>query len=175
MTGSDPIHSPTQPFESIREGGSDPYPPYTERMRVLRAVLDAIAAHARRDSPRECCGLLIGTEDDVIEAVATGNVAAEPLRHYQVSPIDHFAQIKRYRELGTERATAVNVIGVYHSHPHSAPKPSPTDLEEAFEDFLYLIAGPVDGSAPLTIRAYRLQAGQFEDVQLAPIPAGEEA
>jgi proteasome lid subunit RPN8/RPN11 len=135
-------------------------------MRVLRPVLEAIAAHARRDSPRECCGLLIGNEDKVIEAVATGNVAAEPLRHYQVSPVDHFAQIKRCREVGTEQGTAFNVIGVYHSHPRSAPTPSPTDLAEAFEEFLYLIAGPVDGTALLEIRAYRLEGGEFEGVQL---------
>lgn len=144
-------------------------------MRVRREVFDAIATHARRESPRECCGLLIGAEHEVMEAVATANVAAEPLRHYQVSPSDHFAQMKRCRELGSPRATAINVIGVYHSHPHSAPTPSPTDFDEAFEDFLYMIAGPVDGSAQLEVRAYRLQAGQFEDVQLTPIPAGEEA
>jgi len=59
-----------------------------------------------------------------------------------------------------------NVIGAYHSHPRSAPVPSPTDLEEAFAEFLYIIAGPVDGSAHLELRAYRLQAGRFEDVPL---------
>ena len=135
-------------------------------MQVRREVLDAIAAHARRDSPLECCGLLIGTGHEAIEAVATANVAAEPHRHYQVSPVDHFAQIKRCRDEASQGAVAVNVIGVYHSHPLSAPVPSPTDLEEAFGEFLYIIAGPVDGSALLELRAYRLQSGRFEDVPL---------
>lgn len=135
-------------------------------MRVRSAVLDAIVAHASRESPRECCGLLVGTEHEVIHAVPTANVAAEPLRRYQVSPSDHFAQMKRCRELASPEATAVGVIGVYHSHPRSVPTPSPTDLEEAFEDFLYLIAGPVDGSAQLDIRAYQLRAGKFENVEL---------
>ncbi len=128
--------------------------------------MDAITAHARRDSPRECCGLLIGTELEVIEAVATANVAAEPRRHYQVSPVDYFAQIKRCRDAASQGAAAVDVIGAYHSHPHSAPVPSPTDLEEAFGEFLYIIAGPVDGPAALALRAYRLQAGRLEDVPL---------
>ena len=135
-------------------------------MQVRREAADVIAAHARRDSPRECCGLLIGTELEVIEAVAAANVAVEPHRHYQVSPVDHFAQIKRCRDAAAPGAMAVNVIGVYHSHPRSAPVPSPTDLEEAFGEFLYIIAGPADGSAALALRAYRLQAGRFEDVQL---------
>lgn len=144
-------------------------------MQVRRDVFDAIVAHARREHPRECCGLLIGNEDEVMDAVATDNVAAEPLRHYEVSPSDHFAQIRRCRESGSKGARAVNVIGVYHSHPRSAPVPSPTDLTQALEDFLVIIAGPVDGAAPLEIRAYRLRAGQFEDVQLTAIPTGEEA
>ena len=128
--------------------------------------MDAISAHARRDSPRECCGLLIGTELEAIDAVATANVAAEPRRHYQVSPVDHFAQIKRCRDGASQGAAAVDVIGVYHSHPRSAPAPSPTDLEEAFGEFLYIIAGPADGSAALALRAYQLQAGRFEEVPL---------
>lgn len=135
-------------------------------MRVRREVFDAIAAHARRESPRECCGLLIGTESDIIEAVATANVAAEPLRHYQVSPAEHFAQIKRCRELESRGATAVGVIGAYHSHPGSTPAPSPTDLQQALEDFLYIIAGPTGGSAPPEIQAYRMRAGKLAGVQL---------
>lgn len=126
-----------------------------ELMRMPRDVLDTIAAHARRESPRECCGLLIGTATDVVDAVPAGNVADDPHRRYEVSPVDHFAQIRRCREQNLQ------VVGVYHSHPHSAPAPSPTDLELAFEEFLYIIAGPVDGGAPIEIRGYRFTHGRF--------------
>jgi len=61
----------------------------------------------------------------------------------------------------------VNVVGAYHSHPHSAPEPSPTDLEQAFPEFLFIIAGPAKDSEEVAIRGYRLQAGRFEEVQLA--------
>ena len=135
-------------------------------MRIRREALDAIAAHARGDNPRECCGLLIGTEFEVIEAVATANVAAEPHRHYLVPPVDYFALIKRCRDATTPGVAPVSVIGAYHSHPRSAPVPSPTDLEEAFGEFLYVMAGPVDGSAQFELRAYRLEAGRFEHVPL---------
>ena len=136
-------------------------------MQVRPEAVDAIVAHARRDSPRECCGLLIGNELEVFEAVAAVNVAVDPIRNYQVSPVDHFTQIKRCRDMASSGAAAVNVIGAYHSHPHSVPEPSPTDLDGAFGDFLYVIAGPVEGSAQLELRAYRLQVGRFTDVPLA--------
>ena len=118
-------------------------------MRVRRSVLAAIEAHARAEAPRECCGLLLGDTDEIREAVATANVAAEPLRRYEISPADHFALIRRCRGAGAEPG----IVGGYHSHPRSLPEPSATDREQAFLEFVYLIAGPVDGSAPLSIRA----------------------
>lgn len=144
-------------------------PPYTGSMRVRRTAIDAITAHARRESPCECCGLLIGAAGEITEAVAARNVAAEPHRHYQVSPVDYFAQIKRCREL-TQRGTPASVVGVYHSHPHSRPEPSPTDLEQAFEDFLYVIAGPVTGGE-IGVRGYQLREEKFEPVALIVSPS----
>jgi proteasome lid subunit RPN8/RPN11 len=135
-------------------------------MKIRPRVLDAIRAHAMRDRPRECCGILVGVEDEVVEAVAAANVAADPLRRYEVSPADHFAQMKRCRASAGAGAHALRIVGVYHSHPHSAPVPSPTDRAQAFEEYLYVIAGPADGSASFGIRGYRLASGTFEDVAL---------
>jgi proteasome lid subunit RPN8/RPN11 len=134
-------------------------------MRVRQTVLDTIAAHARRDAPRECCGLLIGTDTEVTEAIPVANEADDPLRRYEVPPIAHLAQIRRCREL---KATGINVgvVGAYHSHPRSAAEPSPTDREQAFQDFLYVIGGPVEDALPLDVRAYRLRDGHFEAVEL---------
>jgi desampylase len=138
-------------------------------MRIQRTVLDAIAAHARRDSPRECCGLLIGTATDVTEAVPATNAASDPLRGYEIPAIEHLAQIKRCRELAQAGHVVVSVVGAYHSHPHSVPEPSPTDLEQAFEDFLYLIAGPVEVEERFDIRAHRLRNGRFEAAELTVV------
>jgi proteasome lid subunit RPN8/RPN11 len=134
-------------------------------MRIRRTVIDAIREHAHRDSPYECCGLLIGTAGEVLEAVATANVAADPLRRYEVSPVEHFAQIRRCRDAYAHGATLLAVVGVYHSHPCSSPEPSPTDWERAFEDFLYVIAGPV-GRQPMEVRGYQLIGGHFARADL---------
>lgn len=142
-------------------------------MKIRPDVLDAIRAHAERDSPRECCGILVGVGDEILEAVPAANVADEPLRRYEVSPADHFAQMKRCRGLAPAGQPALRIVGVYHSHPHSAAAPSPTDLHQAFEEYVYVIAGPVDGSAPFEIRAYRLVEERFTDIQLTATPAGD--
>jgi proteasome lid subunit RPN8/RPN11 len=135
-------------------------------MRIRQAAIETIVAHARRDAPRECCGLLIGTDIEVTEVVPASNEAGDPLRRYEVSPIEHLAQIRRCREVAKTTGVNVGVVGAYHSHPRSAPEPSPTDREQAFEDFLYVIAGPVGGGLSLDVRAYRLRNGHFEAVEL---------
>ena len=136
-------------------------------------MVTAITAHARRDHPRECCGILLGVDNTLIEAAAAENVAGDPLRHYEVSPADHIAQIRRCRSMANAGGMRLAILGVYHSHPHSAAVPSPTDLDQAWEEYVYLIAGPVGRSAPMEVRAYRLKAGRFIDVQLTPAPAGD--
>jgi len=140
-------------------------------MKIRAAVLDAIGAHAHRESPKECCGILIGAGEEIVEAIAAANVAEEPSRCYEVSPADHIVQIRRCRDGAAAGDPALRIIGVYHSHPHSGPVPSPTDLDQAYHEYLYVIAGPADGSAPLEIRAYRLSGERLLDVQLTAMPA----
>lgn len=135
-------------------------------MRIAANVIDALLAHARRESPRECCGLLIGTDAEVLEAVPADNAADDPSRQFEISPADYVAQIRRCRGLAARDGTPLSVVGGYHSHPHSAPAPSPTDLEQAFGGFLYLIAGRVGDDATLEVRGYRWVDGKFETVAL---------
>lgn len=133
-----------------------------ESIRIRAAVLAAIEAHTRVAAPEECCGLLIARNGRIDEVISVENQAADPRRHYEIGPRAYLAAIKRCR------TTDAIVIGAYHSHPQSRPEPSPTDLAQAFSDFLYLIAGPVGATAQLTIRAYRLRAGNFQPVGLVP-------
>jgi proteasome lid subunit RPN8/RPN11 len=127
-------------------------------VHIRREVVDQILAHARAEAPLECCGLLLGTPDRLDEALAARNVLASPTR-FELDPLDHFAAIRRARDLG------VDVVGVYHSHPASAPVPSPRDVSEAsYPDFVYLIAGLLEAE----VRAYRLVEGNFRLVPLVP-------
>ena len=138
-------------------------------MFIDRDALRFIIARAMRDQPRETCGLLVGKDDLVLEAVETANAADDPTRHYEIRPEDYFAQIKRCRAINERSGQQFAVLGAYHSHPRSAPDPSPTDLAQAFEDFVYLIVGPAQGGGGIEARAYRLQDGNFQPVPLVPV------
>lgn len=116
------------------------------------------------EQPRECCGLLLGNSTLIFEAVPLENVAADSMRRYEIPPAGFFAQVKACRERGD-----VGVVGAYHSHPRSAPVPSPTDLADAFAHFWFLIAGPVSDDAALAIRAFQLVDGVFIEDAIQPV------
>jgi len=121
--------------------------------RVKYEVLTEVIAHAREATPAECCGVLIGKDGVVLEAVRTGNIADRPTR-FEIDPKDHLAAIKAARSRG------LSVVGFYHSHPHSAPIPSETDRSEAnYPDQLHLIVGLA--SDPPVIRAFRFDGRNF--------------
>ena len=127
-------------------------------MTIAPGVEAAILAHARRQAPEECCGLLLGTGAHVIEAVAVANVAENPVRRYQIDPHAHL------RVIHDARARSLDVVGAYHSHPRSMPVPSETDRAEAFSGFYFLIAGL--GVDPPELRAWIWADGNFAAVPL---------
>ncbi len=134
-------------------------------VEIRRPALEAIAGHAIRDAPVECCGLLVGTARRVERAVPARNLHASPTR-YLIDPADHFAAIR------TARSEGLEVMGAYHSHPGAPPVPSATDVAEAYDRYyLYVIVSPGAGTQAPDIRAFRLADAGFEPVELVPVEA----
>ena len=131
-------------------------------MRVDRRASDAIVAHARAEAPRECCGVLIGSAATVMEAAPAKNIADAPTR-FLIDPQDHIDVIRRARLRGLQ------VVGFYHSHPHSSAVPSETDRAEAnYPDHLYLIVGLAAASPE--IRLFRFMTdGNFLELAFVTV------
>jgi proteasome lid subunit RPN8/RPN11 len=128
---------------------------------IRQSVLDAMVAHARDQRPRECCGLLIGRDGQVLIARRAANLSDDPNRYL----LDPKAYLDARRE---GRIQGFAVLGFYHSHPHSAPVPSPTDIAEAwYPDHLYAIVGFAD-DRPET-RIYELRDSQFVELRMAVV------
>ncbi len=124
-------------------------------MILPAAVRDAVVAHAREAAPAECCGVLIGSDGAITAAVRTGNLSDNPNR-FLIDPKDHI-QARR-----DARAAGLDVVGFYHSHPHSAAEPSETDRAEGwlYPNHLHLIVGLKDEAAD--VRLYRFDGETFE-------------
>ena len=115
-------------------------------VRLAPEHLRAVAGFAEAAYPEECCGLLSGSEDAGVVAVAgvhgSANLAEEPARRFEVDPA------LRLRLQRTLRASGRRVVGIYHSHPDGPARPSPRDLEAAWEpELVWLVVGVRGGRA----------------------------
>ncbi len=124
-------------------------------IRVSRALVEQMFAHARGAAPEECCGLLGGRGREALSVYPLRNVAAEAWVAYEAAPEELFAAQREMRARGEA------LLAIYHSHPRSAdPVPSESDVRLAFyPSALYLIIGfGADGRAVL--RAFRISEAE---------------
>lgn len=124
-----------------------------------RRLIEVVAQAAL---PGEACGVLVGTRADdevlVVRAQPAANLCADE-RHdrYELDPGDYLDAERRARAEGLE------IVGLWHSHPNGRAKPSETDRREAWEGWIYVIAG-VASRRPTELRAWRLLGGRFVEV-----------
>jgi len=99
---------------------------------------------AQAGYPNEICGLLLGTINKqgwhIQQVRQVENINTERAAdRFQLDPAG-------YQAIDQEiRGTDLEIIGVFHSHPDCPAKPSPTDLDNAWEGFLYPIVSVCDG------------------------------
>jgi proteasome lid subunit RPN8/RPN11 len=100
-------------------------------------------AHAEATYPNECCGVMLGSVDDVKrvrESAALANVARESHRsRYELAPED---LIQADREA---RARGMDLIGIYHSHPDCDAYFSETDLKNSCPWYSFVVLSVKDG------------------------------
>lgn len=97
-------------------------------LTVTSEALGAMIAHADREEPGECCGILYGVSGHIARAQATANVHSDPARHFEIDPQ---ALLDAHR---SARVGGAGVAGYYHSHPNGRAAPSGTDRASASGD-----------------------------------------
>ena len=114
-------------------------------IEIDQTIIDAISAHAERDYPHECGGMLIGKFEEgkktVVETFPLENAREEEARHNRVLilPKDVLRAEKYARE------KKLDVVGYYHSHPDDRAIPSQYDLDHALPVWSYIIASVLKG------------------------------
>jgi [CysO sulfur-carrier protein]-S-L-cysteine hydrolase len=115
--------------------------------------------HAYDGYPLEACGLLVGKGAHVQRFVACTNEAASA-RIYTI-PGRELLHAERAAE-----ADGLEIIGVFHSHTHSEPYPSPTDVAQAPDPGWHYVIVSLKREAPET-RSYRIIAGTVSEERVA--------
>jgi proteasome lid subunit RPN8/RPN11 len=126
-------------------------------------MVQALIDHARAEYPNEMCGVIVGDRPAADGGRAlrwepTRNRAASPLR-YEIHPDDLLRLTIETEDAGHE------FWAIVHSHTHSAPRPSLTDVGLAFyPDAIYLLVS-LAGYEP-SVAAWRIVDAQVHPVEL---------
>ncbi len=127
------------------------------QIQFTRQQLDEMVAHCLSVLPLEGCGLIVGdlSQMRVHRVMPTANVA-NSARLYSVDPRAH---LKIDRQAETE---GLSVMGVFHSHTHTDPFPSPTDVAQAPDpSWHYVLVSLRDEVA--STRSYRIINGEIHE------------
>jgi proteasome lid subunit RPN8/RPN11 len=111
-------------------------------MKIPKALLGQIHQHLEAGYPNEACGVMLGQAGTVTEVVPAGNQRTDSARNRYL--IDPLAYIKIERDADKR---GLQVLGIYHSHPDVAARPSQFDLDHALPIFSYLIVSVCKGKA----------------------------
>lgn len=114
-----------------------------------------MVGHAYDGYPLEACGLLIGRGESVERFVGCTNEAASA-RVYTIPPKELLRAERSAEDDGLE------IIGVFHSHTHTEPYPSPTDVEQAPDPAWHYVIVSLKREAP-EVRSYRVVDGQIAE------------
>ncbi len=126
-------------------------------LRLDRAAFDAICAQAFREYPLEMCGLIAGPPDSGRAAhFYPCRNSAESAKVYTIDPKDHLRA-----ELDADDRDW-EISGVVHSHTHSEPYPSPTDVAQAPDPGWHYVIVSLKRDAP-ELRSYRIVDGEITE------------
>ena len=126
-------------------------------VRISYAVARQIADHALAAAPKEACGILAGTREQISRAMPLENAAAAPDRQFRLDPAEQLAALKALD------AEELDWVGIYHSHPGSPPIPSPEDIVAAVDSSLLQLIVSLEGAKP------KLKLWQVDGSSATPI------
>ena len=102
-----------------------------------------IYKHAESEYPDECCGVLLGYQNDfkVCEIVPADNIDKDNNRklHFVMNPLDYYKVEQDAEKRG------LDVIGFYHSHADHPAVPSKEDKRYMIPGCVYAIVSVIRG------------------------------
>jgi proteasome lid subunit RPN8/RPN11 len=142
---------------------TEPAPPGPASVELSAEIVQALIDHARAEYPNEMCGVIVG---DRAAAEGGSPLRWEPTRNRAASPLRYEIHPDDLLRLTIETENAGNEFwAIVHSHTHSPPRPSPTDVGLAFyPDAIYLLVSLAD--AEPAVATWRIVGGEIHPVEL---------
>ena len=118
-------------------------------IRIPRSIYQKMIEHARREDPVECCGILGGKDETVQKSFEIKNVESSPVQ-FLMDPQEQFNAIE---VMGN---SSMEMVAIYHSHPHTIPFPSETDVQKTFDPEMPSIIISLKEKHEPVVKAFRI-------------------
>lgn len=103
-------------------------------IRITKEAWDRMVAHVEGTYPKEGCGVMVGTGENVTAAIPLANAYSGPQEDFfTIDPEDLRAADEQARKGGA------GVLGIFHSHPDCDAYFSKRDLEHSCPWFSYVV------------------------------------
>ena len=121
-------------------------------LHVPRNIFDKMYRHAREELPLEACGYLAAAGSRVKKLIKMCNID-QSKEHFMFDPEEQFAALEKAEEEGLE------LMAVYHSHPHDPARPSAEDIKLAYDPEIIHVILSLLPPKPIA-RAFRIENGK---------------
>lgn len=133
-----------------------------DKLFIARQDYREIIEYCKSARPNEACGMMAGIIDDGIGKVNKvyymSNKEASP-ENYLMEPEEQFEVFRDIRENNLE------LISIYHSHPHTPARPSQKDIEMAYyPETVYSILSLQDEKPVL--RGYLISDEDYKEIDI---------
>jgi proteasome lid subunit RPN8/RPN11 len=137
-------------------------------LRIERAIVDKIVAHARADHPDEACGVVAGAvgSDRPTRFIAMTNAERSPTFYR----FDSMEQFQVWREMDDRDEEPVVI---YHSHTSTEAYPSRTDISYASEPNAHYVLVSTRDPEHDEFRSYRIVDGEVTEETVRIVEAYE--
>lgn len=125
-------------------------------MIISQDHIDRILGFTKDAYPEECCGLLVGENEQVHRIIPSDNMTqGDKTKTFEIDPQVRFDLIRTTGER--------SLLGFYHSHPNGLPTPSEIDKSMVNEPDLIWVIATLDN-----IKAFRFieEKQDFEEISI---------
>ena len=130
---------------------------------IARAFVDEMVRHALAERPNEACGMVAGIGNRATKVYTATNAEKSPVR-YLMEPRDQLRIMRDIEDHGWD------LLGIFHSHTHTAAYPSQTDVSLAYyPDALYILVSLADEANPV-VRAFHIVDGRISEEPIEEPP-----
>ncbi|MCB1283924.1 MAG: M67 family metallopeptidase [Microthrixaceae bacterium] len=126
-------------------------------------------AHAFDGLPDEACGLMVGSlgGDDGVASLVRFEPCRNAAQSSRIYSIDPKEWMRIERDADDDE---LDIVGVMHSHTHTEPYPSVTDVDQAPDPAWHYVIVSLRDSSPI-LRSYRIVDGEIIEEPVEIVPA----